>query len=102
MCDKKDFGYFKKCLASNGEIMILNKETNQSAIYFKNNNGKLEMKCLEGRKSGKDAIKSFLECKNNPSLKIKVSKEAENCINNKFLQYLNNEEKLYQDRIINS
>ena len=49
MYDKKDFGYFKKCLASNGEIMILNKETNKSATYAKNNRGKLEMKFKEGK-----------------------------------------------------
>ncbi len=99
MYDKKDFGYFKKCLASNGEIMIFNKKTNQSITYLKNNSGKLEMKCLEGKKVGRDAIISFLSLINNPSFKIKVSKEAETSINNKFLDYLNNEEKLYQNKI---
>lgn len=102
MYDKKDFVYFKKCLASNGEIMILNKETNQSVTYAKNNSGKLEMKFREGKLTGRDAIISFLSARNNPSLKIKVSREAETCINNKFLKYLNNEEELYKNKIINS
>lgn len=97
MYNKKDFIYFKKCLASNGEIVILNKENNQSVTYAKNNSGKLEMKFKEGKLIGRDAILSFLSAKNNPSLKIKVSKEAETSINNKFLAYLNNEEKLYQN-----
>ena len=35
------------------------------------------MKCLEGKKVGRDAIISFLSLINNPSFKIKVSKEAE-------------------------
>lgn len=94
MC-KRDLQYFKKCLASRGEVTVFDKSTNQTTTYV-NHNGKLVMHSAAGKLEGMDAAVSFLSSNSNPSVEMKVTKEGETCINTEFLGYLNQAEESYK------
>ena len=96
MC-KKDLQYFKKCLASNGEITVLDKSSSQMTTYT-NHNGKLVMRSSNGKTEGMEAVISFLASNANPQTEITVSKEGETGINTQFLNYFNKLEADYQNR----
>ncbi len=97
MC-KRDLQYFKRCLASNGELTVLDKETNQMTTYA-NHSGKLVMISSSGKTEGMDAAISFLASNSNPSFDITVSKEGETCINTELLGFLNEAEEKYKSQV---
>lgn len=97
MC-KRDLQYFKRCLASNGELTVLDKQTNQMTTYA-NHRGKLVMTSSNGKVEGMDAAISFLSSNYNPSFDITVSKEGETCINTEFLSFLNKAEESYKSKV---
>jgi len=87
----QDMQYYKRCLASKGEITVYNKVNNQIVTYT-NHNGKLVMKSGDQQLEGKEAAISFLSLNSNPSLKFSVTKEGEHCINREFLGFLDQTE----------
>jgi len=88
---EQDIQYYKRCLASNGEVTVFDKLNNQVLTYA-NHNGKLVMKSGDKRLEGREAAISFLSLNTADSARFKVSKEGEHCINREFLGFLNQTE----------
>lgn len=95
MCNR-DLQYFKKCLASRGEVAIINKDSQETTTYT-NHNGKLVMISGAEKVSGVDAAISFLSSTSNPNVDMKVLKEGENSIDTEFLNFLNQAENTYKN-----
>ena len=87
----QDIAYYKRCLASKGEITVYDKANSQIVTYA-NHNGKLVMKSGEQTLEGRDAAISFLSLNSNPSLKFSVTKEGDHCISREFMSFLNQTE----------
>lgn len=87
----QDIQYYKRCLASKGEVTVFDSVKNQIVTYAIHND-KLVMKSGDKKLEGKEAAISFLSLNSNPSLKFSVSKEGEHCINRDFLGFLNQTE----------
>lgn len=97
MCNR-DLQYFKKCLASRGEVAVINKNSQETTTYA-NHNGKLVMVSGTEKVSGIDAAISFLSLTSNPDVDMKVLKEGENSIDTEFLNYLNKTEQDYMSKM---
>lgn len=95
MCNK-DLQYFKKCLASRGEVEVIDKNSQETATYA-NHNGQLVKISANEKLSGIDAAYSFISSGANPQVDMRVIKEGENSIDNEFLNYLNNAEQNFNN-----
>ncbi len=95
MCNR-DFQYFKKCLASRGEVQAFDKNS-QETVTYANHNGKLVKISSNEKINGEDATYSFISSLVNPQVDMKVIKEGENSIDTGFLNYLKEAEQNFNN-----